>query len=153
MKGGRTKEAYDDDPLSVKIPDPVDRIADVEDRILQEQRHEAIERVLARMPNNQQDAVRLRYYKKLTLEESAVKMGKTYNQLRVLMKNAMKYLRSPEVCMELSDYIDLHTNFYLTGSIERQVSPVEILVEHRERMRREYAWKFTGAAELPAQEA
>ena len=135
IKGGRTKEAYDDDPLSVKIPDPVDCYAAVEDRIMQEQQHEAIDKVLARIPDNQQTVVRLRYYEELTLEESAVKMGKTYNQLRVLLKNAMKYLRSPEVCAELSDYIDLHTNFYLTGSVERQESPVEILAERRERMR------------------
>ena len=60
---------------------------------------------------------------------------------------------SEHIYSELESFIDLHTDYYLSVKVERQESPVEILAERRERMRRQYGWKYTGAAELPAQEA
>ena len=69
------------------------------------------------------------------------------------MKNAMANLRKPEIRLELEDYVDLRTDFYRRGSVKRQESPVEVLVEQRDRMRKRYAWKFEGTAETATQNA
>lgn len=128
-------DEQDGNTLENMIADTTDCFAAVEDKIFQEQQHDAIERVLSRIPENQKAAVRLRYFEGLSLKESAEKMGKTYNQLRVLMKNAMAYLRSPDSRAELEQYVDFQTNFYYHGNVKRQESPVEALVERRENLR------------------
>ena len=69
------------------------------------------------------------------------------------MKNAMANLRKPEIRLELEDYVDLRTDFYRRGSVKRQESPVVVLVEQRDRMRKRYAWKFEGTAETATQNA
>lgn len=122
--------------LEGTLADPCDRIEAVEEKIFQEQQHQAIEKAFEYIPEKQSTALRLRYYKDKTMQEIGESMGLTYNQVRNILKYAFINMRKPEIRAELEPFIDLRTDFYRTGSVARQTSPVEENVIWRESLRK-----------------
>lgn len=149
-------DSPDAESLGSLIPDPADAFETATERIWHEQLQETIEKALARLSPDQVSILKMRYYEGLTYESIHTKAGLKCDAARKIEERAMIELRRPknrDVYSELESFIDLHTNYYFGGNVERQESPVEILAERRERMRRQYGWKFADTAELPAQEA
>lgn len=126
-----------DDDLTAEslVEDPIDCIAEIEDRVYQQQQHEAIEKALKKIPEKQGTALKLRYYDNLTIHDIGRSMGLTYNQVRNVLKYAFINARKPEVCAELEPFVDLQTDFYRKGSVAAQTSPVEANVIMRDRLR------------------
>lgn len=117
------------------IVDPQNPFEEVEDKIFQEEQHEAIEKALEQIPEKQSAAVRLRYYKDKTMREIGESMGLSYNQIRNILKYAFINLRTDEIKRSLEPFIDLRTDFYRRGSVINQTSPVEENVIRREELR------------------
>lgn len=139
--------------LEAVIPDPKDDFEDATEKIWREQLHKTLEKALSGLSPEHEKALKLRYFDELGYKAISEKMCVSYDAVRQLVAAAKRSLWKSEVRKELEEYIDLHTNFYFGGNVERQESPVEILAERREWMRERYRWKFTDEAEMPAQEA
>ena len=149
-------DSPDAESLGSLIPDPADDFEATTERIWHEQLRETIEKALARLSPDQVDILKMRYYEGLTYKNIQTKLGLKRDAARKIEERAMIELHRPknkDIYSELESFVDLHTNYYFGGNVERQESPVEILVERRERMRRQYGRKFADTAELPTQEA
>ncbi|MBR3561919.1 MAG: sigma-70 family RNA polymerase sigma factor [Oscillospiraceae bacterium] len=130
----------DAETLEAIIPDPTDEFEEADARMWLEQLHDAIEKVLTGLNYKQNQAIRLHFYDGLNQTEAAARMETTRDSYRALFGGALRKLRRPENWKKLSDFIDLRTNFYRTGSAERQTSPVEENVILREELLSAHSW-------------
>lgn len=136
------KDEADPDLLISVIPDPSDDYEKKDHELWCAQLHEVTEKMLAQLPPDQQQALRLRYYDEFTYTQAAGIMGLTRDEYRAVKGKALHELRKPIRRRELEAFIDLNTNFYRTGSAERQSRPVESSVIRREWQREKYAIHF-----------
>lgn len=143
-----------DDPdaetLEAIVPDPKDPYSEAEERIWQEQLQEAMKKTLRRLQPEHRLILHLRFYDCLNREAIAARMGMTESAVRTLEDHAMRELRKPKNRIDLEGYIDLHTDFYATGSGKRQTSPVERSLVCREWMRERLAGSYERELAIPA---
>lgn len=117
------------------LEDPVNCFEEVEERIFQDQLHDALENALSQIPEKQSEAVRLRYLQDKGWAAVAEMMGFEHSYVRRLANKGLDNLRKEEIRAELESFIDERTNFYLKGSVMYQTSPVELNVIKREEIR------------------
>lgn len=87
----------------------------VEDREYREQLHDTMERMLAAMPDNCREVIRLRYYRDMTLADCGQMMGVTPESVRKMECRGLRFLRRPQNAATLYSFYDF--NFYAgTGS-------------------------------------
>lgn len=146
-----------DDPdaetLETIVPDSSDGFADVEETIWRKELHAAMENALGKLLPVQAQVLRLRFYEGLPRNAIAEQMNMGESEVRTLEYHAITELRKPKNRRDLEEYVDLRTDFYRRGSVKRQESPVEVLVERRDWIRKRCARKFEGTAETATQNA
>lgn len=124
--GHRTSKARND-PLNnaVSLDKPVDNEADgasvgdfipdpkaaatmdaVEEKLLQEQLHEAMESVLSELPIEQSTVLRHRYYAQQTLAGAAQSLGTTAEEVRKLEGKGLKALRHYKLANRIRPFYD-----------------------------------------------
>lgn len=87
----------------------------VEDREYREQLHDTMERMLAAMPDNCREVLRLRYYRDMTLAECGQLLGVGAERVRQMECKGLRFLRRPQNAATLYSFYDF--NFYAgTGS-------------------------------------
>lgn len=87
----------------------------VEDREYREQLHDTMERMLAAMPDNCREVIRLRYYRDMTLADCGQLLGVTPESVRKMECRGLRFLRRPQNAVTLYSFYDF--NFYAwTGS-------------------------------------
>ena len=133
-------DSPDSETLESIVADPSDVYAAADEKIWRAQLHEALERALSRLDAEDAEVLKLRYYDGLTYTAIEQRRGLRSGAARVLVERARRLIRSRanREYKELEQYADLRTNFYFTGNVERQESPVEVLAEQRENIRRLY---------------
>lgn len=87
----------------------------VEDREYRDQLHDTMERMLAAMPDNCREVLRLRYYRDMTLADCGQLLGVTPESVRKMECRGLRFLRRPQNAATLYSFYDF--NFYAgTGS-------------------------------------
>lgn len=122
----------DTDGLTVgdMIADPVDYIGDADRRIYLEQLHNAMEQMLATLPQEQGTTLRLRFYQGLSLKDTAMVSGISPEEARKRESKALQKLRQGKQAARLRAFVDERTPFYNAHGIHS----VEWLAIKRERL-------------------
>ena len=94
------------------VPDPKAEAAmlSIEDRLWQEQLHEALETAMAELPKESAEILRLRHYRGLTLAETGEVCGTTAEYVRQTESKAICNLRKPKISRKLRSFCDF--DFY-----------------------------------------
>ena len=134
----------------------------VEDLEYREQLHDTMERMLAAMPDNCREVLRLRYYRDMTLSDCGQLLGVTPESVRKMECRGLRFLRRPQNAATLYSFYDF--NFYAgTGSgafshsgmsVQERYLIVEEERREREAKRRaEQQARQNNAVDLAAQRA
>lgn len=111
------------------VADPRDQMEEVAERLFRDWRRETVQAAVNRLPPEEGRAVRLRYFARLTLAETARREGVAPREIRQRQERAFRALRH-----SLRRYTDLRTNFYCRGP-----NPVEANVLRREELAERWA--------------
>ena len=128
------------DTLGDFIPDPsaIQAFEDAEDRLYQEELHEVLENVLGKLPTQQSDILRRRFFQNQGLKEIAAAEGVYDKTVRQWQEKGLRALRNPQVIRELWQFVEERTPYYLhVGVSEFQrtgESAVEKIVFQREQL-------------------
>ena len=76
------------------VADPVDPIAEAEDRIQNEQLHNMLERALNILTDRQRQVIIGRFYEGKTLEELSAEMGVNFQRVRQIQQEALRRIRN-----------------------------------------------------------
>ena len=82
----------------------------IEEKLWQEQLHEAVEMALAELPEQSAEIMRLRYYQGLTAAEAGELSGVGRDGVRRIESKAIRQLRKPSVACHLRPFYDF--DFY-----------------------------------------
>lgn len=93
-------------------PNPADYIGEADRRMYLEQLHNELERALAALPEEESEALRLRFYNGLSIKDTAKAGGITPDEARRREVKAMRKLRQGKHVARLRAYVDYHTPFY-----------------------------------------
>lgn len=90
------------------VPDPAAAATmdSIEDKLWRDQLHEAMEGVLAELPEEQSAVLRCRYYEGQTLAAAAEKLETTAEEVRKLEKISLKELRHPRLAKRIRPFYD-----------------------------------------------
>ena len=133
-----------DDSLGETIPDPAAaaEFDDAENRIYNEQLHEALDVALSTLGENRQAVIRARYYKNMSFADIARAQNKSRETIRMTEARAMNDLRKPYIRKRLEAFLDLHTDYYHHVGIRQfnttGTSAVEKIVIRRENLREQW---------------
>ncbi|MCD7753894.1 MAG: sigma-70 family RNA polymerase sigma factor [Clostridiales bacterium] len=105
----------DGDSLGDLIASPVDEMAALEDEAEADWRREVVAREVARLPDRQGQALRLRYWEGRTLEQTAAAFGVYPETVRQWEKKAFRTLRRSKDIRAMRQYVDLRTDYYRGG--------------------------------------
>ncbi len=123
------------------LPDPDDGIAAAEHKIWLEQLRSALDNALSQLPEALEETIRNRYYRGLTVEETAREMSLTASEARKAEARALGRLRRPKQRQNLEAFVDANTLFYRSVGIQEfnstHTSSTEKIVLKREAMRQE----------------
>lgn len=119
----------DSSTLADVVQDPRDRIAEVEDRIYNEELHAALEEALSGLSDRQRAVFDALYYQGLTFNQTAAVMGVEPGVIGKLQRDGLARIRSSSAKAKLERFLDQQTDFY---------KPVESTVIYRERLRQQY---------------
>lgn len=119
---------------------------DVEERLWQEQLHEAMEAALAALPEQSAEVLRLRYYQRLTYADIGEIYKKSWDRIRQIENKAIRQLRKPNTARHLRPFYNF--DFYYGISLgtfrntgmsvqERYLIVEEELQEQEEQRRKE----------------
>lgn len=118
-------------------PAAVQAFQDVEERLYRKQLHDALERALGTLEDNEEAVIRARYYQGHTLEEIGP-------QARTLESHALVKLRRSRVRRELEQFVEQRTPYYLRVGVQTFQNTGESAVERiffkREQMRGKGVW-------------
>lgn len=121
------------------IPDSRDEFAVVEEKIYQEQLHNALETALNTLPKAEADTIRAEFFDGKKQSEIAAKMGVSQERARQLRNGGLRHIRTSSARVKLERFIDSETNFYKYVSVYQfnrtSTSAVEYLTFIRERQR------------------
>lgn len=134
----------------------------VEDREYRDQLHDTMERMLAAMPGNCREVIRLRYYRDMTLADCGQLLGVTPESVRKMECRGLRFLRKPQNAATLYSFYDF--NFYAgTGAgaftysgmsvQERYLIAEEERRERAEQRRAEKQAKQQNAVDIATQRA
>lgn len=108
-----------DDPeggtLGDMIADPVDQYEAADKRLYREWLRNLLDRELEKLPREQGEVVRLRYYQNKTLAEVGAAAGIYPAAARQREAEALRALRRSKEIRKLSPYIEGRTNYYQGG--------------------------------------
>lgn len=114
---------------------------DVEHSLYLEQLHDALERALGTLPEQQSGTLRQRYYRGRTLDEIAASEGVYRETIRQWQEKGLQALRRSRVRRELEQFIELRTPYYMRVGVQTFQNTGESAVERiallREQMRGE----------------
>ena len=133
--------AFDEgeDTLGDCCADPVDHFADADEKIQNEQLHEALEKALGELPEGEADILRMKFYQQMTVTALAELKGKSYNQINTMIARALNQLRRGAKKNGLHEFIEDRTNYYRRSNFRTsQTSPVEWLVLKRIEVEEKY---------------
>lgn len=128
------------DALRDFIPDTsaVQAFQDAEDQIYFEQLHDVLDNALEKLPTQQGDTLRRRFFQNQGLKEIAAAEGVYSETVRQWQEKGLRALRRPQIIREIRQFIEDQTPYYLhVGVSEFQrtgESAVEKIVIHRERL-------------------
>lgn len=156
LRTDRTKSDPLNDAISLDTPigedgdssiidlqeDPQDDIEDAEHRLYIEQLREALEAVLDKLQPEIADTIRQRYFQNKTLKEVAAEKGVSLERIRQREAKGLRILRQTAKKNGLDEYIEIRINYFKHTNFNHSFySPVESLVELRERLEREFEEK------------
>lgn len=151
-----TNDALNNSPLSIDaeiegaegatlsdiIADPNDSYEDADDRIKKEQLKITISKMLNELPIREKDVLVDIYFNNKSLRELGKEMGITAERVRVIKNRAIHHIISKHCNKEiLKEYVDWATPWYLSTGAHSEQSPVERIVERRERIRKRYQFR------------
>lgn len=120
------------------IPDPVDQWDEVEQDIFHQQLHDALEKALSSLSDEQSDTLRRRYYMGHTLQKIATERAVRPETVRQWEEKALRAMRHPRISKTLRDFVEERTPFYLHVGAQRyqttHSSATEEIVLLRERL-------------------
>lgn len=123
-------------------PDGKDEYATVDEAIYQEQLHRVLDRAVGKLPAEQADVLRARYWAGVACSEIAQEKGVPVERLRKIEQAGLRTLRTPAMSSELRRYLDENTNTYahvgLGHFMTSGVSSVEYTVLRREDLARRW---------------
>ena len=108
------------DELGDFIPDPADDYADAEERIFQQQLHEALEAALVQLTENGEKVIRLRYYQEFSLSDIARSLGLSTERVRQIEDKALRDLRKPGVSKGLEGFVERCTQKMIQQYVEER---------------------------------
>lgn len=111
-------------------PNPADYIGEADRRIYLEQLHGELERALSALPEEESEALRLRFYNGLSIKDTAKAGGITPDEARRREVKAMRKLRQGKQAARLRAYVDERTPFYNAYGIHS----MEWMAMKRERL-------------------
>jgi RNA polymerase sigma factor (sigma-70 family) len=119
--------------LGEVIPSTVDPIQAVEERMYQEWRSERMTHELEKLPPEQGEIIRLRYYKELSAAEIGEVTDATALEVRKRERAALDTLRrSKEI--QFMHRLESNTNYFFHVGAHSGLSPVEEIVQRRETL-------------------
>lgn len=134
---GATLGDFQIDPTATQAFD------DAEDRLWQQQLHDALEEALGALDADQQKVLRLRYYEGMTQATAGKAMGLSAQGARRLEGRALGNLRRPKIGRNLQDFVEARTPFYRRWSVQSLERTTEMLVLQREQL------EFEAASKMP----
>lgn len=98
----------DGTPFGEFVPDPkaAATMLSIEEKLWQEQLHEALEAALAVLPEQSAEVLRLRHYQGLTLADVGQIRGTTPERIRQMENKAIRQLRKPSIACHLRPFYD-----------------------------------------------
>ena len=129
------------------VADPVSGIAMVDESIWKNQRRNAIAKVLEELPENQQKAIRFRFWEELTYKQAGEEMQLCSESVRKLEAKALRYLKKPENSKRLKEFAEFNCyagtglgSFKSTGSSiqERYLMIKERYLAEKNRIRKAF---------------
>ncbi len=124
------------------LEDPRDDYETVEQRIWLEQLSKALDAALDRLPEDQKQTIIDRYYKEKTLEQIAEETGCSRKEIIKRERSGLKQLWNEKQITGIEQYVESHTLFYRTVSVNQFMathsSAVEKTVLIREDLRQHY---------------
>ena len=102
----------DEGTLSELVADPVDQMAEADERMYRQWLHDTLEEILSGLPELEEQTIRQRYYEGLTRREIGEKSGVCIETVRQWENKGLRALRKPKVLRRL----DLRTDFYRRGA-------------------------------------
>lgn len=122
-----------DSTLADITPAPDDPITDAEERIYNEQLHNALAAALRQLPPNEEAVIKAQYYQGRSLREIGP-------QATTTAARALDHLRRPTISRALRQFIELRTPYYHRVGVNAfngsHTSAVELAVLLRERIER-----------------
>lgn len=99
------------------VPDPkaAATMLGIEEKLWQQQLHEALETALAALPEQSAEVLRLRHYRGLTLADVGQIRGTTPEHIRQMENRAIRQLRKPSIACHLLPFYDF--DFYYGTSL------------------------------------
>lgn len=135
-------ENQGDGVLADTVPDPTDRIADVERKIYLEQLRAALDTALDQLPAEQREILKQRYYNGIPQAKLAESTRRTRGDVLGLERRGLDQLRREKRRNGLEQFVDECTPFYRGVGINEftatHTSAVEKAVLCRERIREEH---------------
>lgn len=116
------------------VPDTRDDVSEADERIYQEQLHNALEKALDTLPEKQAAAIRSEFWEGRTLQQTADLIGVSLEQVRQFRESGLHRIRYSSSRRQLEQFVDLKTNFYIHNGLR----PTENNVVQREHMRTDY---------------
>lgn len=124
--------------LADSIAAPGNDYEDVEDRVFNEQLHDALESSMSKLPEQQRDTLRQRFYEDKTLREVGEQIGISIEAVRLIENKALRRMRSPQIRRKLDPFIEQVSSYYRHVGINRfnttHTSAVEETVLWRESL-------------------
>lgn len=128
------------------VADPSDHYSMVDDKVYNEELHEALENALIKLPVKEAAAIRSSYFEGKQLREIGKELHCSKEFARQLRNNGIKRIRKSSSRRALERFVDQTTNFYLGVSIEEfnttHSSATEKLVFLRDASRKKYRRQF-----------
>lgn len=118
------------------IADPYNGYEEADNRINREQLKTAIQNVLNQLPAQERAVLIGLYFDNKTVQALANETGKSIYEIKKLKSIAKQHIiYNQSNKMELQQFIDFNTPWYMQVGAHSEESPVEFIVERRERMR------------------
>lgn len=130
------------DVVAATHPGDGDDYAEVEEAIYQEQLHTVLDHAIGKLPEEQADVLRARYWQGQRRGDIARAKGVSVERLRRAERAGLYALRAPALSGELSRFLDERVNYYSSTGVRAfqrtGTSSVERIVLERDRLREEW---------------
>ncbi len=128
------------------IPDPYNQFDEADERIFQDQLHEALENAINSLPDRQAQTIRAEYWDGCSLKEIAQKEGISVERVRQIRNSGLQNIRA-NYTKDLEQFIDFKTPYYKgngpTNFNLTKTSGVERLVLWREQLRKTLGKRYS----------